>query len=480
MEIRVSNGRATLDLYHALTHTPAQWPRLMLEIFPTKPNGLIWIGQFFVPLGYVIGSLDTALLLAIALMQFVTLVLIYRSLLELSFSALVVPLSGCLAVASAPMYISVAQHYLVEPAQMLSVAWFIFLMSMAPKWNRALLLVQLATATAFALLAKGTQPLFCLWPGLVACFYLIRPRHTASSTFRCATLMSLALGTPVILATLAWYGRNVTWVIKHILASGSGSGAATFWGKDDTYLNTFAYWVQTAQTTWFLPLIGELSLLIVASAVVYSIVKARTPWTHFTVCSAVAALQIMTVVLIFSLSPTRGQRYLVPALPYLALLVGWSVARLNHWATSGLTIAAFAFQLVLLHGQALNATEQRSPLLRPFDRHAQSGRVLEAVVARTCAQADASTSWNILAIDPSIPELGGDWLAPEPANYVVGKSRFRNGGALPCHFGYLGDGFFGDTVSRSWDLVLTRQTRFVITVDPSRYPVPQQVYNQSS
>ena len=76
----------------------------------------------------------------------------------------------------------------------------------------------------------------------------------------------------------------------------------------------------------------------------------------------------------------------------------------------------------------------------------------------------------------AIPEIGGDWLAPEPANYVVAKQRFRWGGALPCHYGYFGEGFFGSSVSNS---MLARQTQYVVVVDPAKYSTPPQVFNHA-
>ena len=71
----------------------------------------------------------------------------------------------------------------------------------------------------------------------------------------------------------------------------------------------------------------------------------------------------------------------------------------------------------------------------------------------------------------AIPEIRGDWLAPQPANYVVAKQRFRRGGALP--------GFFGSSVSQAWDSMLARQTQYVVVVDPAKYSTTPQVFNQA-
>ena len=51
-------GFATLELFHTLTNTPSEWPTRMLNVFSYKPNGLIWLGQAFLPLALLISSVN--------------------------------------------------------------------------------------------------------------------------------------------------------------------------------------------------------------------------------------------------------------------------------------------------------------------------------------------------------------------------------------------------------------------------------------
>jgi hypothetical protein len=475
-------GVATLDLFHTLVHSPQDWPRRMLDVFPYKPNGLIWLGQAFVPVAYLISSLDTSLLLAVSVLQVITLVLVYQSLQALSASTFLVPATSCLVIASAPLFVLFGHYYLVETYQVMSVAWFILIMSLAPKWNRPILFLQLTAATAFALSAKETQPLFCVWPGLVASFYLLRPRARpdGAGLLRRKTWISLALAIPLVLVTGAWYLRNAASVTQHLYDGTYGPGVRTLWGKEDTYLNTVFFWIQTARTVTFLPGVGELGLLLFLSAIIAYLRGAKTPAVHFSICAAASALQIVTAVLIFSLSPTRQSRYLLPILPYIAVLVGWSLTQLNHRVTTALTVGVFAVQLILVHGQALNAIPPVGLWVGPVNWNARGGRTLNAIVARTCVKSDSGAVWNVLAVEPSIPQLAGDWLAPEPANYLVAKQRWQYGGDLPCQYGYLGDNFFGvEDVSRAWESILSRKAQYVIVVDPAPYPTPAVVFNKA-
>jgi hypothetical protein len=474
-------GFATLELFQTLTHAPLEWPARMLDVFTYKPNALIWLGQAFLPLAFLIPSVNTALLFTIVAAQAATIVLVYRSLRTLSSDTVALPATACLVVASAPLFILFAHYYLVESLQTMAVAWFVLIMSRAPTWNRSLLLAQLIAATAVALASKEIQPLFCVWPGLIACIYWLRsPRRPEVSRARKRlTIVSWVLAIPMAALTAGWYFHNRATVYQHLQEGTYGQGVKTLWGKEDTYLNTLDYWVQTAREVNFLPGLAELSLLIAVSAVVLYAARVKRAPTHFSLCAGVAALQIVTVVMVFSLSPTRQSRYLLPVLPYVALVIGWSLAQINRGWVTALGFAAFAIQFVLLHGQGLNLLPVVSPWVLPVQHLADTGRVLDSLVARTCPESSPRPIWNIIAIEPSIPEIRGDWLAPDPANYVVARQRFRRGGALPCHYGYLGEGFFGSEVSQAWDSMLARQTQYVVVVDPARYSTPPQVFNQA-
>jgi hypothetical protein len=72
-------GFATLELFHTLTTVPHKWPALMLDVFTYKPDGLIWLGQVFLPLAFFTSSIDVALLFTTVALQAVTLILVYRS-----------------------------------------------------------------------------------------------------------------------------------------------------------------------------------------------------------------------------------------------------------------------------------------------------------------------------------------------------------------------------------------------------------------
>lgn len=86
-------------------------------------------------------------------------------------------------------------------------------------------------------------------------------------------------------------------------------------------------------------------------------------------------------------------------------------------------------------------------------------------------------SCTILAIDPHVK---GDWLAPEPANYVATRDHLMSRGqTVFCRYGYLGDAFLGNTADNSWKSIVSRKPNYVVTVDPNIYPSSEQWINQA-
>src|SRR5687767_1464880 len=75
-------GRAAIELFYALAHQPSEWWSAMMNAMLVKAPGLVWLGQFFVPLSHVSGSIDKSLLCSILITQAIVLILMYKSLQE--------------------------------------------------------------------------------------------------------------------------------------------------------------------------------------------------------------------------------------------------------------------------------------------------------------------------------------------------------------------------------------------------------------
>ena len=77
----------------------------MAHAFGAKPPAVAWLGQFFVPLGGVLGGVSTALLLSIVVTQAAILALVFTTCRRLGLSDLAAGV-GALLVAASPLFVS--------------------------------------------------------------------------------------------------------------------------------------------------------------------------------------------------------------------------------------------------------------------------------------------------------------------------------------------------------------------------------------
>src|SRR5262249_26622530 len=58
-------GQVATDLWFSAKHSVRLWMSTMADGINIKPPGIVWLGQFFVPLWRVFGSIEAALLSSI-------------------------------------------------------------------------------------------------------------------------------------------------------------------------------------------------------------------------------------------------------------------------------------------------------------------------------------------------------------------------------------------------------------------------------
>jgi hypothetical protein len=467
-------GKNSVELFFDLIYAPTDWISHMLDVLRGAAPGVSWFGQFFVPLGYLLGSIDVGLLSSIWVTQAFTLILMYRSVWELSGNNQLVTITGCVLFASAPLFVGMSHQYFAEPLQVLGVAWFVMIMSFAPQWNRAVILTQLMIATPVAMLAKASSPLYCLGPGLVALWYGFKPGPSSfvSHDWRQKRVMvALATGVLLNLTAIAWYYRNMTYVMQHISVASSGP-IAELYGKKDSFLDAMLYWVGAIQNAFFLPMVLLISGLIFGFGVMRYFVNCKTQTKHFTICSAIALLQILMVLATFSLNSNRDTRYLLPLLPYFTLLVCWSAAQINRPLLTTALLLIFLGQLTVVHGQALGILSPNpkiSPWLLSANGVSHGALTLDAIVSKTCTETRPERYWNI--VGDQKPWLNVNTLGYTAAKKLAPENRQR------CYYGYLG--FMVSDLDKTWNYVLSVNPLYYITSDPKIYPISDDKQDQA-
>jgi hypothetical protein len=462
-------GKNAIELSDTLIHFPSRWVWQMLATPSEAAPGILWFGQFFVPLGRVVGSIDAGLLLSIWVVQGVSLLLIHRCLLQLSDRNQVVAFLGCAVIASAPLFVGISQQFYVEPLQLLAVAWFVLILSAATRWSPAMTLGQLLAAVPLALLAKVTSPMYCLVPGLVALWCVgkgwrsIGDRHEWS---RLSVVATIAVAIPLNVATALWYWNNITYVMHHVAVAFSGPVSALF-GQRDSFLTTLTFWLQIVQHVFFMQPVALTGAVLFGLGVLsYCWGQPRGP-RHFTTCCVCSTVQILVTLCAFSLSDSRDVRFLLPLLPYVSVTMAWSVAQLNVPLVTAVATFMVLAQLTIVHAQSLGlmSSHLETAYVRELNRDPERGLVVDSIVERTCSDDRAAgsrgTYWNIIGESRA-------WLNVNTLRYTAAKRRVLNKGGS-CSYSGVG-GYFVVDDEAEWERILSLAPHYYIATEPDVYP----------
>ena len=456
-------GKYSVELFFTLIYSPSEWLPAMLEALGRQAPGIAWVGQFFVPVGLLAGSIDAGLLLSIVCMQALALLLICRALWELAGGGLDIPALGLVVMASAPLCIALSHYYLVEMMQTTAVAWFVFIMARAPSWRRLLIVAQLTLATTFAMLAKVSSPLFCFGPGLVALYYIARSGKADHGSGRPGGI-TLAVAIPVGLATIAWYHRNLAAVIWHVSTFSSGP-LAELYGKSDRLLPSLEFWLSAVAENFFSSLTSLVAAAAVAVGIVAALAKRDLSQGRLLVAAGVSAVQIAISLLVFSLSSNRDDRYLLPLLPYVVLVLCWSLAQVNRRLVTYAVMAVFALQWAHVHAQSLGLLPKAGSSPRWLNAamsNAGNRTILDSLVERTCADTGSGFYWNAVGVQLL-------WLNPPGVSYAAAK-RLAPRHKLACDYDAIA--YYDPDANDAWDRLMARNIKYYIGLDAAAYEIP--------
>jgi hypothetical protein len=472
-------GTAALQLHAAMRHEPSICYATMLDTMRFKAPGLPWSGQFVLPLTAWGIPADIVLRFSVAVAVAASLWLMGAAARRLGFSPLAV--LGFLAlVAGTPMLQSFAADYMTEAPQTVVVAWLLFIMASAPRWERGFLLAQLALAGLTAVLLKVSSPFYICLPAAVAAWHLFRrpPQGRPWGILSSKTLVTVVVLLLVTIPAIHWITIHQTAVLHNVREATSGPVAA-LWGKEDTYCNTLLYWLQ-ACLSLFPFLIAGVAALLVATAnrwLAPTRASRGQPRRPSAAVGILCVAQMILVLLFAGMSANHQQRFLLPLLPYAALLTAWSFSRLGYrWAPPlfvalGLTwwLGGSLVSLGILAGGPGSGAR--------LSLDSANRRLLEDIVQRAEADAPAAGASVIIAVDPV---FFGDWLAPEPAGFTAWKFSTRGDQPRPkVSYRYAGNSFLGAGPEETLRHLVDSEPRFVIACDPDVHPPEQAKFNRS-
>lgn len=250
-------GQLSVELFHSLIHSPLQWVKELISAFGSKAPGIAWLGEFFVPIGQLIGSIDIGLLLSIISTQFCTLLLIYRIVFKLTNNF--ISIICCLFAAASPLSVGLTHQYFVEPLQTLSITWIVLIMVFAPQWESKRILLHLISAVSLAMIVKITSPLYFFGAILFSLYYCwnnrsINEKRLQSSSINLFSKINFLYLTAFLLTSgfLFWYGKNLQTILSFTVQASSGD-ASILYGEKADFIHKIQYWLSAFQKSFFIP-----------------------------------------------------------------------------------------------------------------------------------------------------------------------------------------------------------------------------------
>ena len=401
-------GRVTLALWHTLISQPDNWLSEMLRAFGFKAPMIAWLGQFFVPLSRIFGSIEFSLLilqicctaLSIYLLGYISLTLKSQTTCAKDVIQVLVLLA---LLASAPLFSGLMNQYFVEHLQLLSVVWMLFVLTQVK--SRLLIMLHIVANISFGLLVKISSPLYVALP-LLACLILFIQKNENKAR-RWHTLCCSLVSLPLLIACVSWYYTNWDSIFRFMLQTSSGT-VAELYGKKVSFLQAaIEHWVPAVSYSFFL--FDELSILIltlVLAALAWKLCS-RKSLAPLDLLAFLSLGQIVTTLFTFCLQINRETRYLLPLAPYfyfLILFASNTLHRLFRWIAP-----VFLLHFVLVKSYQLgmlnNSLQPRSPWLKTVQIDRREKARLTTIVNRTCRLAN-NQGYQIIASD--IPALNAD------------------------------------------------------------------------
>jgi len=417
-------GEVSVDLWFYLTHSWLGWVTTMLTGINTKPPGIVWLGQFFVPLGAAFGSIEKALLLLVLLTQAVTLYLIFRIGRGIApGSNMIAPLGVCMAAAT-QSFVGLSHQFFVEPLQALSVAWIVLVAVRCAEWPSARIVLQAGAALVLGVLAKATTPVYCFVPCLYIGVILIRrPLGQGwKDELRRPLVRVIAGFTAITLPlTLLWYAVNLKAAWQHVRDSSSG-GIALHYGFHAPLGQKVIVWLGLMDQSFLSPYLGWVVILaaIIGIAARFRSRSKRALPPGVGAAAVACGIQCGLLLVMFSLNDAVDARYMYPMLTLIAAIAMAACAPIQSRKAFAVMFSICALQFAVVNlvalGKAAPLSNQFGWLIKPSE---DPGRFhdVESVVRMTSAVAGRN---NIVGVEEP-------WLNANTASFFAAKHRLETG-----------------------------------------------------
>ncbi len=450
-------GEVSADLWFWMGHSLRRWVGELADGLSMKPPGVVWLGQFFVPLRHILGSVELSLLVSILATQFVLLAILFRIGRRLCSGSSLAAVAGVTLAAGTSLFAGLSHQFFVEPLQAAAVAWVYYVAIEAPGWSSLRIAVQLALAMVVGILAKADTPLYCVLPclytaGLICRKKMSRAEFSACWKSRAFRVQAVLLGL-LTLATALWYYRNMRAVWQHVRDSSSDAVALNY-GSRDSWLHKLVQWWGSLNDSFLSPYLGWVFLAVLAGAGLFGMLRLRErrEKAHIEPVAISSMLQILLLLSVLSTTITLEPRFLYAILPSIAIVFMQLCAFLPARFLAAVAVACGA-QWVAINAESLaimgRLSHQSQWLVTPEFDHSHYDD-LTRVVSLT---SNASDRYDIVAVE-------SPWMNANAAAFFAAKNRLRTG--VRSYYTSLGyaESDFGAAIRRIEEF----RPRYVITI----------------
>ena len=466
-------GDVSLSLWLTLRHEPGRWKEAMLGAFGIKAPGISWIGQFLAPLGLAAGAPEPVLLLEIVGAAFLSLLLFHAVARRLFPGNGLVAWAGTVALAASPLFAALSRLYFVEMLQLLAVLMVLAVATLTERWNPWSVALAAVAAGTFGMLVKVSTPLYVAVP--LAWIALRRGRELGPGSLRTAVASGLfraGLAATGLLAagTGAWYLHNAQAIRTFVSLAASGP-TAELYGSRSPFLIKAGWWLVQLRKALAPPEVALLALALVLLAFAARLSGRGAAGRRGVVPGSLLALSLV-------LGAMSGQvneetRYLLPAVPYVVLLLCAALAAAGRRAVPAAWLGVAVLQFGWVHGVALglwrDGDRRVSPWLVAPTRDAAPRARLEEVLHRTCTPETAGKI-GMVALD--LPEFNSVSLT-----LLSTEEREKTG--RQCYYTSLGHG--ESDLERAWRRTIVEfETPYFVTWRPEELAPRTDAFNRVS
>ena len=347
-------GTVSLKLLDCLIHRPLEWPLAMLYELRGSAPMLAWLGQFFVPLRYMLGSIDVALLFTASVFQAFIVWMFFKIIVRL-FQSDLIAVIGSLVIISAPFYHHVSTIFYGEQLQVLVVVWFIYILVFRDSWKPAYVLIQVLSALAFGQLVKASTILYVVVPLILIVVFLVKERDSILKFDWKRHLRSIFVCMFTLFLFLIFYSIN----FKRLFGHAHQSFFSVLWGTKMPPLEKVLSLASGINRAF---LITELFYVVLAVFLLNIALKPRWKFDKkYNFVPIVALSQIGIVMTILSFGVAEDRRFIVALLPFFALLFCWFISFINKKVLLLLILTLILIRFVVLNLIAFNViTPSRS------------------------------------------------------------------------------------------------------------------------